>query len=193
MEYDFEMMNFQRASNESVLFSNSMAQSRNNESSASSSVSSSENTFLNFFNQTFSNPYIEKSNATTAASRVCQANFVNESEMTVKGNRVTSSGSTCLPNSCSLIFSTAASFNINQQVSLINLLSCFLLVEYYLLSFNLWIFCRILLFMLVSRLDFLPSRLLHTAIIRLFDNYMRMLLTIWLGCGHFLIGKHQST
>lgn len=126
MDYDLEMLN-------------------NNESSTSSSLSSSD-TFLNFFKlpappipiqqqqQALQPPPLAQHHhhitprhqqyqlhqqphtLVSMGGELAEANEQSEStQQTVDAN----SHPTGIPNSCSLIFSTAASFNINQQVTYI--------------------------------------------------------------------------
>lgn len=92
----------------------------NSESSASS-VSSSDNTFLNFVNLPCATPFLNNqiNRNSVHLGRSDQIELNNPEilgNISVAANK-TEVANTSIPNSCSLIFSTAASFNINQQVS----------------------------------------------------------------------------
>lgn len=92
----------------------------NSESSASS-VSSSDNTFLNFVNLPCATPFLNN-HINRNSGNLARGDQIESSNSEILGNisvaaDKTGVTNTSIPNSCSLIFSTAASFNINQQVS----------------------------------------------------------------------------
>lgn len=97
------------------------------ESSTSSSLSSSDNTLLNFFRLptsagSFHHPAAAVMASSshlspqTIASALAESNTRAAKTESNDPLAPTTAHSTSMPNSCSLIFSTAASFNINQQV-----------------------------------------------------------------------------
>lgn len=113
MEYDLELlMNSQN--NNGIHIGHS-------ESSSSSSVSSSDNTFLHLFNVPPCVSPLATHHQTKQHNAISPRNYRAETnQIEMLGNGTMLSGNvtnqTSMPNSCSLIFSTAASFNINQQV-----------------------------------------------------------------------------